>query len=98
MVAGDGLLIRSAKAHRWFESNPISHFMTEQEIRKEITRMKTTCFVKVTNRIEDNIHQLDNWKKLSDLLKELIRLGISTYEEKSDYLSCQEIIKRISNV
>lgn len=72
--------------------------MTAEEIRKEIARMKATCFVSVSNKPEDNVEQLANWKKLSDLLKELIRLGISTFEEKSDYLSCQEIIKRISNI
>lgn len=72
--------------------------MTADEIRKEVAHMKATCFVKVSNRPEDNVEQLANWKKLSDLLKELIRLGISTFEEKSDYLSCQEIIKRVSNV
>lgn len=74
---------------------PVHHFMTEQEIRKEIKIIKSNCIVK-SNSVEENIKQLENWTKLSDLLKELIRLGISTFEEKSDYISCQEIIKRIS--
>lgn len=72
--------------------------MTPDEIRKEIAHMKATCFVNVTNTPEDNVKQLANWQKLSDLFKELNRLGISTFEEKSDYLSCQEVIKRILNV
>lgn len=72
--------------------------MTDVELRNEIQKLKTNCFSKLGRDAAENIDQLNNWKKLSELLKELIGLGCSTFEEKSDYISCQAIIKRISDV
>ena len=70
--------------------------MTGLEIRNEINKIKKEGNLRL-NMSNDNTQPIKNWNRIFFLMNELLKTDTLTFDEKSDYIDCKEVIKIIEN-